>query len=409
MKLPSFKIQIIVIMFILLVLSGLLTRYFFMTQFNDYSQDITSLNLYDKVHNLYSKHKDAIDKEEVSPILTDINKIELTTYLFRKDMTLYSTLYVVISGLVVLIILLIFLTLITHPLNRLQADTKKIAAGDLKVRVRESKFSPINGLIVSFNNMVEELESNRDKLLQAEKDMMWREMAQVMAHEIKNPLTPLRLSAQRLEQKYYNKSSDFDKVFSDSLEIMNEEIDNLQTLVQEFSKFARMPSANYTEYNLNDQIKEIVKPYENQVDVQINLQENMPVFYGDKMQMKQVFVNLIQNALQSIKENGRISISTRYEDSKFMIIFKDNGEGIKDEDLDKIFRPYFTKREKGTGLGLAILKRIVSQHNGTIKVESEKGKGTRFTIIIQLGTSHYGCNDSLPKTDEIRKVRKEYQ
>ena len=297
MKLPSFKIQIIVIMFILLVLLGLLTRYFFMTQFNDYSQDITSLNLYDKVHNLYSKHKDAIDKEEVSPILTDINKIELTTYLFRKDMTLYSTLYVVISGLVVLMILLIFLTLITRPLNRLQADTKKIAAGDLKVRVRESKFSPINGLIVSFNNMVEELESNRDKLLQAEKDLMWREMAQVMAHEIKNPLTPLRLSAQRLEQKYYNKSSDFDKVFTDSLEIMNEEIDNLQTLVQEFSKFARMPSANYTEYNLNDQIKEIVKPYENQVDVQINLQENMPVFYGDKMQMKQAYflVNLFEH------------------------------------------------------------------------------------------------------------------
>jgi Signal transduction histidine kinase involved in nitrogen fixation and metabolism regulation len=365
--------------------------------------------LYDKVHNLYSKHKDAIDKEEVSPILTDINKIELTTYLFRKDMTLYSTLYVVISGLVVLIILLIFLTLITRPLNRLQADTKKIAAGDLKVRVRESKFSPINGLIVSFNNMVEELESNRDKLLQAEKDLMWREMAQVMAHEIKNPLTPLRLSAQRLEQKYYNKSSDFDKVFSDSLEIMNEEIDNLQTLVQEFSKFARMPSANFIHYNLNDQIKEIVTPYESKVNIQLDLDGNLPKFYGDKMQMKQVFVNLIQNAIQAINGNGKIAITTKYEYSKFIIKIEDNGEGIQDEDINKIFRPYFTKREKGTGLGLAIVKRIVSQHNGTIKVESEKGKGTRFTIIIQLGTSHYGCNDSLPKTDEIRKVRKEYQ
>ncbi len=370
-------------MFILLVLSGLLTRYFFMTQFNDYSQDITSLNLYDKVHNLYSKHKDAIDKEEVSPILTDINKIELTTYLFRKDMTLYSTLYVVISGLVVLIILLIFLTLITRPLNRLQADTKKIAAGDLKVRVRESKFSPINGLIVSFNNMVEELESNRDKLLQAEKDMMWREMAQVMAHEIKNPLTPLRLSAQRLEQKYYSKSSDFNKVFSDSLEIMNEEIDNLQTLVQEFSKFARMPSANFIHYNLNDQIKEIVTPYESKVNIQLDLDGNLPKFFGDKMQMKQVFVNLIQNAIQAIKENGKIAITTKYEYSKFIITIEDNGEGIHDEDINKIFRPYFTKREKGTGLGLAIVKRIIHQHNGTIKVESEKGKGTKFTITIK--------------------------
>ncbi len=382
-------------MFILLVLSGLLTRNFFMTQFNDYSQNITSLNLYNKVHDLYSKHKDAIDKEEVSPILTDINQIELTTYLFRKDMTLYSTLYVVISGLVVLIILLIFLTLITRPLNRLQADTKKIAAGDLKVRVRESKFSPINGLIVSFNNMVEELESNRDKLIQAEKDMMWREMAQVMAHEIKNPLTPLRLSAQRLEQKYYSESSDFDKVFSDSLEIINEEIDNLQTLVQEFSKFARMPSANFIHYNLNDQIKEIVTPYESKVNIQLDLDGNLPKFCGDKMQMKQVFVNLIQNSIQSIRgSDGAISIITKYESPKLIITIEDNGEGIQDEDINKIFRPYFTKREKGTGLGLAIVKRIVSQHNGKIEVESEKGKWTKFTIIIQLGTSHYGCNDS---------------
>lgn len=272
--------------------------------------------------------------------------------------------------------------MLTRPLSRLQAAIRKVAKGDLSVRVKEAKLSPINDLIISFNKMTDELEASRDKLIQAEKDLMWREMAQVMAHEIKNPLTPLRLSAQRLEQKYYSKSSNFDKVFTDSLEIINEEIDNLQTLVQEFSKFARMPSANYTKYNLNDQIKEIVKPYENQVDVQINLQENMPVFYGDKMQMKQVFVNLIQNALQSIKENGKISITTKYEPSKFIISVEDNGEGIKDEDINKIFRPYFTKREKGTGLGLAIVKRIVSQHNGRIDVKSEKGKGTKFTITF---------------------------
>ncbi|MCK4338999.1 MAG: ATP-binding protein, partial [Candidatus Cloacimonetes bacterium] len=179
------------------------------------------------------------------------------------------------------------------------------------------------------------------------------------------------------------KSKDFDKVFSDSLEIINEEINNLQTLVKEFSKFARMPSANYTKYNLNDQIKEIIKPYENQADIQINLQENMPVFYGDKMQMKQVFVNLIQNSVQAINKNGRISIITTYENPKFQFIIEDNGEGIKDEEINNIFRPYFTTKEKGTGLGLAIVKRIITQHNGIIDIESEKGKGTKFSISIE--------------------------
>jgi len=384
MKLPSFKLQIIVIMFILLVISGLFTRYFFMTQFNEYSKDITSLNLYDKVHDLYGKHKDSIDKEEVSPILIDINKIELTTYLFRKDMTLYSTLYVVISGLVVLIILLIFLTLITRPLNRLQEDTKKIASGDLTVRVRESRFSPINELIVSFNNMVDELESSRDKLLQAEKDMMWREMAQVMAHEIKNPLTPLRLSTERMEMKYWGKSENFDKIFQDSMEVINEEINNLQHLVKEFSKFARMPSANFEEYDINEQIRDIIPPYRGKADITLTLDPEIPQFFGDKMQMKQVFVNLIQNAIQAMPARGIMEITSRYENGMFIFMIKDSGEGISPEDMERIFRPYYTTKEKGTGLGLSIVKRMINQHQGAIEVDSKKGEGTIFIIKINL-------------------------
>jgi len=384
MKLPSFKLQIIVIIFILLVISGLFTRYFFMTQFNEYSKDITSLNLYDKVHDLYGKHKDSIDKEEVSPILIDINKIELTTYLFRKDMTLYSTLYVVISGLVVLIILLIFLTLITRPLNRLQEDTKKIASGDLTVRVRESRFSPINELIVSFNNMVDELESSRDKLLQAEKDMMWREMAQVMAHEIKNPLTPLRLSTERMEMKYWGKSENFDKIFRDSMEVINEEINNLQHLVKEFSKFARMPSANFEEYDINEQIRDIIPPYRGKADITLTLDPEIPQFFGDKMQMKQVFVNLIQNAIQAMPARGIMEITSRYENGMFIFMIKDSGEGISPEDMERIFRPYYTTKEKGTGLGLSIVKRMINQHQGAIEVDSKKGEGTIFIIKINL-------------------------
>jgi len=384
MKLPSFKLQIIVMMFILLVISGLFTRYFFMTQFNDYSRDITSLNLYDKVHDLYGKHKDSIDKEEVSPILIDINKIELTTYLFRKEMTLYSTFYVVISGLVVLIVMLVVLTLITRPLSRLQSGTKTIAAGDLQTQIRESRFSPINELIISFNNMVEELASNRDKLLQAEKDMMWREMAQVMAHEIKNPLTPLRLSAERMEMKYWGKSENFDKIFQDSMEVINEEINNLQHLVKEFSKFARMPSANFNEYDINEQIRDIIPPYRGKADITLTLDPELPAFYGDKMQMKQVFVNLIQNAIQAMPARGMMEITSKYENRTFIFMIKDSGEGISPDDMDRIFRPYYTTKEKGTGLGLSIVKRMINQHQGTIEVDSKRDEGTIFIIKINL-------------------------
>jgi len=355
-----------------------------MTQFNEYSRDITSLNLYDKVHDLYAKHKNTIDKEEVSPILTDINKIELTTYLFRKEMTLYSTFYVVISGLVVLIVMLVVLTLITRPLSRLQSGTKTIAAGDLQTKIRESRFSPINELIISFNNMVEELASNRDKLLQAEKDMMWREMAQVMAHEIKNPLTPLRLSTERMEMKYWGKSENFDKIFQDSMEVINEEINNLQHLVKEFSKFARMPSANFKEYDINEQIRDIIPPYRGKADITLTLDPELPAFYGDKMQMKQVFVNLIQNAIQAMPARGIIEITSKYENKTFIFMIKDSGEGISPDDMDRIFRPYYTTKEKGTGLGLSIVKRMINQHQGTIEVDSKRDEGTIFIIKINL-------------------------
>lgn len=393
--LPSFKIQILLIVFFLLLISAIFTRSFFIDEFKRYRNNINSLELESKMHNLYQNHHDILQKQEIEPLLSDIKQIDLATDLFEKEITLYSTFIIIFTIAIVFIIFIIFLNLLTNPLTRLQTATQKMAKGDFNVRVKEAPLSPINNLIVSFNSMVAELELSRNKLLQAEKEMMWREMAQVMAHEIKNPLTPLRLSAQRLEQKYYSKSSDFDKVFSDSLEIINEEIDNLQTLVQEFSKFARMPSANFIHYNLNDQIKEIVTPYESKVNIQLDLDESLPKFYGDKMQMKQVFVNLIQNAIQSIKgSDGAISIITKYKSLKFIITIEDNGEGIQDEDLDKIFRPYFTKREKGTGLGLAIVKRIVSQHNGRIEVTSKKSKGTKFTIIIHLETSRSASNDS---------------
>jgi len=383
MRLPSFKIQITIIIVILLVLSGMLTRYFFMTQFDNYSEDITSLNLYDKIHDLYKQYDEVIDKEEVAQILTDINQIELTTYIFRREMTLYSTLFIVISGVFVLLIMLVLLTLITRPLNRLQAGTKKIAEGDLSIRIKESRFSPINGLIISFNNMVNELEINRDKLIQAEKDMMWREMAQVMAHEIKNPLTPLRLSAERMEMKYLSGSENFDKIFNDSMEVINEEINNLQRLVKEFSKFARMPTANYEDYDLNQQIREIIPPYRDEADITLSLTNDIPLFHGDKLQMKQVFVNLIQNAIQAMTTRGSIEISTKFDNETFIISIKDSGAGIPPEDMNRIFRPYFTTKEKGTGLGLSIVKRMIDQHDGSIDVLSKQDEGTTFMIRIK--------------------------
>jgi|GEM_PF-188766 len=389
LPIPSFRVQIILLVSVLLAASVLLFRSYFIGSFQEFRSQIEYLELGDKINTLYQKYQEDLPENQTSEefrsdienLLIDVNQIDLAGDIFDREIKLYSIFIFVFLILTVLIIFLISFGLITRPLARLQSATKELARGNLNIRVKESKFSPINDLIVSFNAMTAELVENRNKLLEAEKEVMWREMAQVMAHEIKNPLTPIRLQMQRMEHKYLMGSDDFEKIFNDGVKIVNEEVENLQTLVNQFRNFARMPSASFEKYDLKTQIQEILMPYESQVDLQVDIDEDLPEFYGDKMQMKQVFVNLIQNAIQSMDSDLTLRVSCHYEKEKFVMIIEDHGSGIDREDQEKIFQPYFTRKKKGTGLGLAIVKRIVQTHEGSIKVESEKGKGTRFTIV----------------------------
>ncbi|MBS3740613.1 MAG: HAMP domain-containing histidine kinase [Candidatus Cloacimonetes bacterium] len=383
MKLPSFKVQILVIIALLLLISGYITHAFFINSFRDYEKDMNSFDLYKKTHNFYLDNKDVIDKEEMRDILQSINQSELTTYLFERRMTQISTSYLIVSSIIFFLIFFVLLHVLSRPLIRLRKATKKVRAGDLNVRVKENRISPINHLIVSFNEMVKELEANRDKLLKAEKDMMWREMAQVVAHEIKNPLTPLQLSIERLEIKYEKcDNENFNKTFAESLSVIHEEIDNLKHLVQEFSRFARMPSSNYEFYDIHSQVQEIIKPYKESANIYLEIKNSLPKFYGDKLQIKQVFVNLLQNAMDALDKNGKIFVKLNYEDNKFMFTIRDTGKGLSKQEKSEIFRPYYTTKEKGTGLGLAIVRRIIKQHQGEIKVNSKKGAGTVFVLTF---------------------------
>jgi len=397
---PSFRIQIIILVSVLLAASVLMFRSYFIGSFQEFRSQIEYLELEEKINEMYREYENALSDDEVSQqfrsevenLLIDVNQIDLAGDIFEREIKLYSIFIFVFLILTVLIIFLISFGLITRPLSRLQSATKELAKGNLNIYVKEARFSPINDLIVSFNAMTAELIENRNKLIEAEKEMMWREMAQVMAHEIKNPLTPIRLQMQRMEYKYSMQSEDFDQIFKDGLRIVNEEVENLQTLVNQFRNFAKMPSANFQTYDLKKQLEEVVTPYESQADVNLEIADELPEFYGDKMQMKQVFVNLIQNAIQSMNSDRTLNIRCAHKNGNFVISIEDHGEGIDEDDLDKIFQPYFTRKKKGTGLGLPIVKRIVQSHDGNIHVNSDKEKGTTFTIRIGIsenGTGHY--------------------
>lgn len=387
---PSFRVQIILLVALLLTISVLVFRSFFLDSFREYRTQVESMQLNEEINQLYQKWAPESEergeefKEDINSLMGYVNQIELAGDLFERKVRIYSIFIFVFLIITVLIIFLVSFGLITRPLARLQEATREIARGNLDIQVKESPFSPINDLIVSFNGMTAELLENRNKLLEAEKEMMWREMAQVMAHEIKNPLTPIRLQTQRLENKFYMGSDNLDEILPEVLSIVNEEVDNLQSLVNQFRNFAKMPSANFEEYDLKAQMQDIARTYEAEADIRCDFGEDLPVFYGDKMQMKQVFTNLIQNAIHAMNSDQQLEIGLSYDEPDFIITIEDHGQGIDEEDMENIFKPYFTNKKKGTGLGLAIVKRIVQSHEGSIDVESEKGVGTKFTITIGI-------------------------
>jgi len=390
-RLPSFRTQIILLVVLLIVTSVLFFREFFINSFHSFSDKTESLSTNEKSRKIYEDYNSQIDeinreqfRKDIEDIMSTENQKAIARRVFINEIELYSKFIFFFLTAIVIILFLVSFYFITRPLKRLQDATVQLAQGDLTVTVKESKFSPLNDLIVSFNNMSHELLSNRNKLIQAEKDAAWRDMARILAHEIKNPLTPIRLSLERLEMKYDAKSKDLDDVFSNVTKVIHEEINNLQQFASEFSKFARLPEAVMKHYDLNKQLKDICKPYQSEIKIDLKLDEKLPAIFADRIQIKQVLENLIQNSINASKSNFIIKIDTIYTDSNISISIQDNGKGIEANDINEIFNPYFTKSSGGTGLGLAIVKRIIEYHNGSINVESKINVETIFNLSFPI-------------------------
>ncbi len=390
-RLPSFRTQIILLVVLLIVTSVLFFREFFINSFQSFSDTSETLSTNEKSRKLFEEYNFQIDennreqfRRDIEEIMSTENQKAIARRVFINEIELYSKFIFFFLTVIVIILFFISFYFITRPLKRLQDATLQLAQGNLAVIVKESRFSPLNDLIVSFNDMSYELLSNRKKLIQAEKDAAWRDMARILAHEIKNPLTPIRLSLDRLEMKYASKSKDLDTVFSSVTKVIHEEIDNLQTFASEFSKFAKLPEAVMKNYNVNKQLREICTPYQTELRIDLKLDKNLPSLFADKIQIKQVLENLIQNSINAAKNDFIIKINTVFTDSKINISIQDNGHGIDVKDINEIFNPYFTKSRGGTGLGLAIVKRIIENHGGSINVDSKIGVGTTFNLSFPI-------------------------
>jgi two-component system nitrogen regulation sensor histidine kinase NtrY len=233
------------------------------------------------------------------------------------------------------------------------------------------------GLVIVFDDLTQ--------LIKTQKIAAWKEVAQGIAHEIKNPLTPIQLNTQRLRKKYRENKEDFARVFEESIEIICQEVEGMKDMLNEFQRFSRMPAPNPKPASLHkiiDDVSILYANHEKKITVKKHFDANINLIKVDAEQMRRVFINLFENALDALKEHGEINITTRLNPSEKLvqIEFSDNGSGIAPEDLNKLFLPHFTTKKRGSGLGLAIINRIIVDHNGTIQVKDNTPQGTRFVI-----------------------------
>lgn len=331
-----------------------------------------------------------------------VGYLNLPYFLRQKELKedLSSSLLSMINVFSILIAISMIVTFIiasrlTEPLTILQEKLGQIRIGRKNEVIDYKKNDEIGDLVKEYNRMISELEDSALLLAKSERESAWREMAKQVAHEVKNPLTPMKLSVQYLMKAWDDKRPDFDERLRKFKESMIEQIDTLSNIASEFSYFAKMPMAVKQEFNLVEMIENCTQFFEHneyQSDIEFisHVDEKRCIVLADKDQLLRVFNNIIRNGMQSIPSDriGLIQIEINETPTNYIVTFKDNGQGIPDDIKDKIFTPNFTTKSSGMGLGLAMTKTIVENLEGKIWFETELNEGTIFYIELKkLGIS----------------------
>ena len=324
----------------------------------------------------------------------------------------YTQAFAALLGITMLVTVVIGALLargVTRRINRLSVAIRLAGAGDLAVRVPVTGSDELTELARSFNQMVGEMGSARARIEFLQRMGAWQEMAQRLAHEIKNPLTPILLAVQECHRKYSGSDASYKQLVETTREVVEEEVGTLRRLVGNFSRFARLPHAEPEPSDLREFIADCAEQLSHMDDAALagDGPDGEPLALGnvvvewekperavpcamDKQMMRRVVVNLVRNAVQACRgmdAGARVRVRGSLRGSDACIEVEDSGPGVPKEAMDRIFQPYFTTKSDGTGLGLAIVKKIVVEHNGTIDVDASSLGGARFTLTLPGATT----------------------
>lgn len=293
--------------------------------------------------------------------------------------------------LMTIIIALSFAGSVTKPVVNLAEATHRVAQGDFSIRILNRPGNELSSLTAAFNSMVLELEKSRTAALEAEKINIWQDIAQRLAHEIKNPLTPIKLSAERVLRRFKNEPEKIDEILESCMLGIIQEVDGLSALLSEFRTFSRLPSPNLLSTPLFELIEESINLYRTsypEIEFKTESVDPQVILRADRRHLAQALSNLILNAIDAMDGTGTLEFGSdlvKKRDSRYCRLrLKDSGKGISEEDKIKVFTPYFTTKQTGTGLGLSIVERIVKDHGGTIWFDSAPEAGTCFFIDLPI-------------------------
>ncbi len=274
----------------------------------------------------------------------------------------------------------------TRPIIELQQHTRRIASGDWDTRIDVKSRDELGDLADSFNLMASQLRESREITVKAEKEAAWREMARQVAHEIKNPLTPISLSANLLLRARKENSSEFDQILERTIDMIQRQVTNMRDIAADFSAFAGTRNSSPERVDLKAILREVLDfngAWASELGVEIRESGDGGSVYADARELERVLINLVSNAFEAMPDGGFLEASVNTADGQVTLEIRDSGSGLTEEARERLFEPYFTTRSHGTGLGLAICKRVIDEFGGTIELLTpESGTGT--LVRIQL-------------------------
>lgn len=377
---PGIRSYFIITFVVIFGLSIYLVNNYFLAQQEQIKTSFDNIDSKSILTNL--KLETSQDSLYARELMNSVNSIKALTTTTLIEVKSYSWMVIAAITIIAFGFFIFLIMKFSKPIIELQKATELIKKGFYEVSLPVTGIRELKELKSSFNTMSQELTKTQEKLINAEKEAIWKDLSRALAHEIKNPLTPIQLALQRLEEKYDDEEKFYD-YFPQASEIIHNEIQNLLSIAKNFSTFAKLIVPDKSTFSPQEQLDTIIDSYSSDYIINRDYQTDS-LAYFDKDHFYQIVTNILQNAIEASEKETPIDITLTEERGQLIVAIEDHGYGIESEALNRIFNPYFTKKSAGSGIGLALVMKFIDSNGSTIYVNSKEGVGTKFMFSMEV-------------------------